>query len=117
MTNSVLDLLIVGDVVRDGKILREGGIGVQAGRIAGWFAPGYAPAAREQVDATGLLILPGFIDAHVHCASTPFEGVPAATAAAAMAASSCGAMAAKKCRQRRVERKRIRSSANAMRLR
>ena len=83
MTNSVLDLLIVGDVVRDGKILREGGIGVQAGRIAGWFAPGYAPAAREQVDATGLLILPGFIDAHVHCASTPFEGVPAATAAAA----------------------------------
>ncbi len=31
------------------------------------------------MDAAGLLIFPGFLDAHVHCASTPFEGVPAAT--------------------------------------
>jgi allantoinase len=56
---------------------------VRDGRIAGWYAAGSAPPARETVDAAGLLILPGCIDAHVHAASTPFEGLPAATAAAA----------------------------------
>ncbi len=79
----MLDMLIVGDVVWDGRIASGAGIGVRDGRIAGWFAPGYEPPARERVDAAGLLVFPGFIDAHVHCASTPFEGVPAATAAAA----------------------------------
>jgi allantoinase len=79
----MLDTLVTGDIVWDGRIFSGGSIGVRAGRIAGWFAPGYAPPAAETVDAAGLLIFPGFIDAHVHCASTPFEGVPAATAAAA----------------------------------
>jgi len=79
----MLDLLITGDAVWDGQAIPGVGLGVRDGRIAGWFEPGYAPPARERVDAAGLLIFPGFIDAHVHCASTPFEGVPAATAAAA----------------------------------
>ncbi len=79
----MLDLVIVGDAVWDGRIVSGAGIGVRDGRIAGWFEPGYAPPTRERLDAAGLLILPGFIDAHVHCASTPFEGVAAATAAAA----------------------------------
>ncbi len=79
----MLDLLIVGDMVWDGRAVSGAAIGVKEGRIAGWFGAGFAPAARETVDATGLLILPGFIDGHVHAASTPFEGFPAATAAAA----------------------------------
>jgi len=79
----MLDLLLVGDVVWDGRVFPGVGIGIRDGRIAGWFEAGYSPPARERVDAMGLLILPGFIDAHVHCASTPFEGAPAATAAAA----------------------------------
>jgi allantoinase len=80
---AMLDLLIVGDAVWEGQVHPGAGIGVREGRIAGWFEAEYAPPARERVDAKGLLILPGFIDAHVHCASTPFEGVPAASAAAA----------------------------------
>jgi allantoinase len=83
MHTNGLDLLIVGDVVWEGAIVPGGGVGIRDGRIAGLFEAGYCPPARERVDASGLLIFPGFIDAHVHCASTPFEGVPAATAAAA----------------------------------
>ena len=79
----MLDTLISGGIVWEGRILAGGGIGVRDGRIAGCFEPGYTPPAAETMDAAGLLIFPGFIDAHVHCASTPFEGVPAATAAAA----------------------------------
>ncbi len=79
----MLDLLIVGDVVWDGRVLPGAALGVREGRIAGCYAPGFAPPSRERVDAAGLLILPGFIDGHVHVASTPFEGFPAATAAAA----------------------------------
>lgn len=79
----MLDLLIVGDVVWDGRALAGAALGVADGRIAACYAAGSAPSARERVDAGGLLILPGLIDAHVHVASTPFEGFPAATAAAA----------------------------------
>ena len=79
----MLDLLVVGDVVWEGRVFPGLGIGVREGRVAGWYDPESAPPASERVDGTGLLVLPGFIDAHVHCASTPFEGAPAATAAAA----------------------------------
>jgi allantoinase len=78
----MLDVLIVGDVVGDSGVLPGAALGVRDGRIAGCYQPTYAPPARERVDAPGLLIFPGFIDAHVHVASTPFEGFPAATAAA-----------------------------------
>jgi len=79
----MLDCLILGDAVWEGRVQPGAAVGVRNGRIAGWCAAAYAPPARERVDAAGLLILPGCIDAHVHVASTPFEGFPAATAAAA----------------------------------
>ncbi len=79
----MLDILIVGDAVWDDRVLAGAAVGVRDGRIAGWYAAGGAPPARETVKAAGLLILPGCIDVHVHVASTPFEGFPAATAAAA----------------------------------
>lgn len=36
------------------------------GRVRALFAPNEAPAAEEEIDATGLLVFPGFIDPHVH---------------------------------------------------
>lgn len=56
-------------------------IGIADGRIAG-FSPG---TAREEVDATGLLVLPGVIDAHVHFnepGRTEWEGWATGSAAA-----------------------------------
>ena len=39
--------------------------------------------AARQIDASGSLVLPGAVDAHVHCLSDPTEGITAATTAAA----------------------------------
>lgn len=41
-------------------------ISVRDGRIAGIHRDGSPVAARERRDVTGLLVLPGFIDSHVH---------------------------------------------------
>jgi len=57
---------------------------VEAGRIAA-VVPERRPA-RERVDASGLLVMPGMVDAHVHLmdpADTSREDFPAGTAAAA----------------------------------
>jgi allantoinase len=57
-------------------------IGIADGRIAGFAA---APA-REEIDATGLLVLPGVIDAHVHFnepGRTEWEGWASGSRAAA----------------------------------
>ena len=58
-------------VVRAGELVtpggtRRGNVGVRDGRIAAiWEGGLQAPAARV-VDATGLLVLPGVVDVHVH---------------------------------------------------
>jgi dihydroorotase (multifunctional complex type) len=60
-------------VVRAGSVVRgdtvdEADVGIRAGRIAAIAAPGSLDTARseERVDARGLYVLPGVIDAHVH---------------------------------------------------
>jgi len=56
--------------------------------VAGIYAvPAAAPAAAETVDASGSLIYPGMVDAHVHCHSNQAETIELATQAAAAAAS------------------------------
>ena len=76
------DLTVRGDIVRPGGALLKGGwMGVRRGKIA---AISQAPlAGREHLDAGGKLVLPGFVDAHVHTRSDPEEGITAATRAAA----------------------------------
>lgn len=82
----MLDLLI-----RNGEVVTTVGInaldvGILNGTIAGLYAPGTAPAAKEEIDAGGLLVLPGVVDAHVHCRAPghpEYEDFGSATRAAA----------------------------------
>jgi allantoinase len=60
-----MELTIAGGrVVADGE-LRDADVTVRDGRIASVDEPGAEPRGRA-VDADGLLVLPGFVDAHVH---------------------------------------------------
>ena len=68
-------------VLDDG--VREVDLLIEAGRIA---AIGDVTAAREEIDATGLTVLPGVVDAHVHLnepGRTEWEGFAAGTEGAA----------------------------------
>ena len=77
-----LDLAVNGDIVRpDGSVLRDGWLSVQGGRIVALSAS--RPEAVEVLTAPGMLILPGFVDAHVHTRSCVDEGITATTRAAA----------------------------------
>ena len=65
----MLDLLITGGLVVDGTgapaTLAD--IGVRDGHIAIVGAPGsITEAAADTLDATGLVVAPGFIDVHTH---------------------------------------------------
>jgi dihydroorotase len=55
--------------------------------VAAWLEPGAATSALETIDATGLIILPGLVDAHVHFRDpglTHKEDFASGSAAAAM---------------------------------
>lgn len=80
------DMLVLGGQVADAAGLRGIGLGILGGRVAAWLAPGVAPPAAEVVDATGLVVLPGLVDAHVHFRDpglTHKEDFASGTAAAA----------------------------------
>lgn len=80
----MLDLLVKGDVVLGHGVARDGAVGVAGGEVAGLYASaGAAPTAKETVDASGCLIYPGMVDAHVHCHSNQAETIELATQAAA----------------------------------
>ncbi|HSR25128.1 MAG TPA: dihydroorotase family protein [Candidatus Eisenbacteria bacterium] len=78
------DLVVRGGTVRTPGGLREADVAVAGERIAA-VEPGVAPG-RDEVDARGLLVLPGGIDAHVHSRDPGFpekEDFASLTAAAA----------------------------------
>ena len=76
------ELVVHGDIaLPDGQVLDGGWLGVAKGLVAATSA---TPLDGDQVmDAAGHLILPGFVDAHVHTRSSVDEGITAATTAAA----------------------------------
>ena len=62
------DLLVLGGTVVNATGSSRVDVAVEGGRIAAVEAGlgGLAASAREVVDATGLLVLPGVIDVHTH---------------------------------------------------
>lgn len=79
---NVYDLLVHGDIARaDGHLLRNGWMGITDGRVVELSE---TPLNGDEVlDVSGRLVLPGFVDAHVHTRSCVDEGITAATRAAA----------------------------------
>ena len=76
------DLVVHGDIVLPGgHVLWSGWMGITDGGIV---ETSDAPLrGHGELDATGMLVLPGFVDAHVHTRSSVDEGITAATRAAA----------------------------------
>ena len=63
-----IELGIIGGTVVDGTgaPARRADIGVSAGRIVAVVEPGALGTAARTIDATGLVVAPGFIDLHTH---------------------------------------------------
>jgi dihydropyrimidinase len=81
-----LDLLVVnGRVVAPESGEIRASIGVTGGRIAGLYEPGARPAARDVLDVSGKVVLPGVIDPHTHVTLGPPDGWFTETRAAAVA--------------------------------
>jgi allantoinase len=83
MSSSHLDLLIKGDLVLEESILTGGQVGVKDGVIVGLHGANEEIPAKESLDASGMLVFPGMVDAHVHSYSFPEEGFERSTPAAA----------------------------------
>ncbi|MDR7468142.1 MAG: amidohydrolase family protein [Armatimonadota bacterium] len=66
MSGDRLDLRVLNGTLVDGESQRQVDLGVKDGVVVLIGLPGTLPAAREEVDAHGLLILPGLVDSHVH---------------------------------------------------
>jgi dihydroorotase (multifunctional complex type) len=84
------DLGLEGGTVVTGQGRRHAHVYVSDGRIAAVTAE--KQPTRERVDVTGLLVMPGMVDAHVHLmdpADTSREDFPSGTAAAARAGVTC----------------------------
>ena len=90
---ATLDLAIRGGTVVTAADIFRADIGVQAGRIV-TVSDAVEGAARE-IDASGLLVLPGGIDSHVHIAQPAGPDIvmaddfASATAAAAAGGNTC----------------------------
>jgi allantoinase len=83
----MLDLIVAGGTVVNDHGLAPASVGVADGQVVAVFASGSPlPQAREVIDATGLLVCPGAVDAHTHFTGLHHrheEGVTLGTRAAA----------------------------------
>ena len=69
----MFDLLIRGVELVSSDGIEPQSIAIQDGKIAAIAAPGTTINAREEIDATGKLVMPGLVDAHVHLREPGFE--------------------------------------------
>jgi dihydroorotase len=60
------DLILAGGVVVDDRTRTRADVAIRDGLILAVGAPEAMPPARERVDVTGMHLLPGAIDVHVH---------------------------------------------------
>jgi dihydroorotase (multifunctional complex type) len=82
------DLLIAGGTVVTGEGRSLSDIGLRNGKVAAVVPRGSNASALRSIDATGLLVVPGFVDTHVHLmepGDTSREDFLSGTAAAAIA--------------------------------
>ncbi len=83
-----IDLVVEGGLVVAGGTVSQATVAVAEGKIAALLAPGMLPpeaAQAQRVDATGKIVMPGVIDAHVHMANFNLQAdsFPSMSAAAA----------------------------------
>src|SRR5258708_17997243 len=84
---TVADLVISGATVVTDDASFAGAVAIKDGKILAIGEERAMPSARETFDATGLHLLPGTIDVHLHFPNpgyTPKEASQTGTAAAAM---------------------------------
>jgi allantoinase len=75
--------VIIGDVVTSDTVIANGYVAVRGETIAA-IGEGSPPPALETVDHSGMLILPGLVDGHMHTSSsTGWPGIQTATKCAA----------------------------------
>src|SRR5471032_2379986 len=86
-----LDLILCGGTVVTHEGERVADIGVADGKVIALEA-GLKVSARKEINATGLHIFPGVIDAHVHFnepGRTDWEGIETGSAALAAGGGTC----------------------------
>lgn len=85
------DLVIAGGEVVTPEAVRHLDIGVHDGVIAALGAPGALHGAARVLDASGKVVLPGVIDAHLHCRihSHHVDDLPLTLTAAARGGVTC----------------------------
>ena len=69
----MFDLVVRGGTVVTASDVTACGIGIRDGRIV--MLGQALPPGRAEVDATGLYVLPGGIDSHVHLAQPSGDGI------------------------------------------
>jgi len=82
MTDEKMNMLIKGNLVLPEHVALNHLIGVRDGKIVGIYSEQDAPPAETVVDASGQLVFPGVVDAHVHSYSNLHEQFENSTAAA-----------------------------------
>ena len=83
-------------IIRGGMVVRSSGVArldvaIEDGRVSA-LAPEIGGGARETIDATGLHVFPGVLDAHVHFndpGRDAWEGVPTGSAALVAGGGTC----------------------------
>jgi len=83
MSEKMVDLVVKGDIVLQGQTVKNGSLAINGGKVKSVHSSGIPPAAKEVVDASGCLVMPGFIDVHVHTFSVPGQCFTESTSAGA----------------------------------
>jgi 5-methylthioadenosine/S-adenosylhomocysteine deaminase len=75
MPDLVIRNAIVVTADAAGTVLADGGVAVEGGRIAAVGASDALPAAPVEVDARGMMLIPGLINTHCHAGDSLFRGL------------------------------------------
>src|SRR5918998_1859576 len=83
MEQAPFDLVVLGDLVLPDAVMPGGYVAVRGEAIAA-IGQGVAPPAASVSDHSGMLVLPGLVDGHMHTSSSAgWPGIEGATMSAA----------------------------------